>query len=144
MAKKRLFWLIVLLVLAGILAAVVFFPKDELAELKRTEVVVEGTEEAVKLIRDVVDAAAKRDVRRIASCMYTPDKTEMERVTAPLFESPEMGELEVLKCERLVRSSRRDNLTIRMRSKVRGKIYLFVVVKDDRGDFKLYDIGLAR
>ena len=141
--QHRILWLVLALLMLAVIAAYLFFPHDDLQELKQTEEIAEGAEEAAACIREIIAAAQAKNSKKIASLMFTPDKTEMERVTAPLYEEPALGEIKILGCSRLKHSSRKENLMVDVYSATRGKTYRFVLVKDAQGKLRLYDIGLA-
>ena len=141
--QHRILWLVLAALMLAAIAAYLFFPQDDLRELKQTETVAEGADEAAACIRTILAAAEAKDNRKLASLMFTPDKTELERVTAPLYEEPALGEVKILGCSRLKHSSRKENFMVDVYSAARGKTYLFVLVKDAQGKLRLYDIGLS-
>jgi len=142
--QKRHIALLLALLLVIALAIWVFRPTDDLRHLKRTEEVTEGTEEAVQTVRDLLAAArAEKPRKAFAPLMYVRDGTELDRLTAPLLEKPEMGELEFLGCSKLA-VSHRDNLAVHAYSANRQKSYAFYLVKDKQGVWKFADLGLSK
>ena len=80
--------LIAALAAAIALACWVLRPYDDLSHLKRTVEVTDGTEDAVAAVRGIIRAAGSPDARReLAKYMYVADRTEQERITAPMWSS---------------------------------------------------------
>ena len=136
--------LLVVLLLVIALAVWIFWPKDELAHLKRTEEVTEGTEEAVKTVHALLAAAkAEKPRKAFAPLMYVKDGTELDRITAPLLEKPAMDKLKFLGCSRLA-VSHHDNLAVHVYSATRKKSYAFYFIRNKQGVWKFSDLGLSK
>ena len=126
------------------LACWVLRPYDDLSHLKRTVEVTDGTEDAVAAVRGIIRAAGSPDARReLAKYMYVADRTEQERITAPLLERPELGEVRILGCSRLA-VSHADNLAVHVYSANRKRSYAFCFIRGKDGVRKLSDIGFSR
>ena len=126
------------------LACWILRPHDDLAHLKRTIEVTDGTEDAVAAVRRIIHTAESPDARRkLAKYMYVRDSTEQERITAPLLERPELGEVVILGCSKLA-VSHSDNLVVHVYSANRKRSYAFCFIRDKNGVRKLSDIGLSR
>lgn len=139
--KKSFIILFVALGIVILLAVVVFWPQDDLKDLKKTEEIPGETDAAMKIVNDFVAAVEKNDAKKVASFMYIRDRTEMDRITEPLKQSPSIGELQSLGCSRLVKSSHKDNLTVHVYSKTRKMSYAFVLMKNEQGDYKIAGLG---
>ena len=63
--KKRSIVLVIALIIAAVLALVVFWPQDDLKHLKKTEEVPQETEAAMEIVNHFVEAAAKNDLKCI-------------------------------------------------------------------------------
>lgn len=144
MKRTKIRFALALVLLAVIALALWLFPaKDELRHLKKTEEVTQGTAEAVQTVRDLLSAAkAEKPRKAFAPLMYVRDGTELDRLTAPLLEKPEMGELEFLGCSKLA-VSHRDNIAVHAYSANRKKSYAFYLVKDKQGVWKFADLGIS-
>ena len=138
--KKRYYaYGILLLLLAG-LANWVFHQPDHLKELKKVEDVETGYEAPVAVVQEALDAVEKKDVKRLASMVLTRDKTEFDRYIGPLLAEPLLP-TKVLGCSRLVHSSRKENIQVHVYSEPRDKTYLFAMLKDNAGTYKIYSVG---
>ena len=60
--QHRILWLVLALLMLAVIAAYLFFPHGDLQELKQTEEVAEGAEEAAACVREII-AAAQAKVR---------------------------------------------------------------------------------
>ena len=141
-SKKTTALLIALLVTVA-LALWVFWPQDDLSHLKRTVDVTEGVDAVIKTVRSVVSAAKSDNPRKaLMPFMYIRDMTELERVTVPLLEKPELGELKFLGCTKLA-VSHSDNITVHAFSSARNRSYAFYFIKDKQGVYKLSYLGFS-
>ena len=71
--KKRSIVLMTVLIIAAVLAVVLFWPQDDLKHLKKTEEVPQETEAAMEIVNHFVEAAAKNDLKTVASYLYVRD-----------------------------------------------------------------------
>ena len=132
--KKRYYaYGILLLLLAG-LAIWVFHQPDHLKELKKVEDVETGYEAPVAVVQEALDAVEKKDVKRLASMVLTRDKTEFDRYIGPLLAEPLLP-TKVLGC------SSKENIQVKVYSEPRDKTYLFAMLKDNAGTYKIYSVG---
>ena len=139
--KKRSIILLVVLIIVVALAMVVFWPQDDLKHLKQTEEVPQETEIAMKIVNNFVEAAAKNDLKTVASYLYVRDRTEMDRILEVLKQKPDIGRLKPLGCNRLVRSSHKDNLMVHVYSEARKMSYAFVLMKNSNGKYQIAELG---
>ena len=127
-----------------VIAVIVFLPKkDAYDELKKTEQITAGTEEAAALIKEVADAVDRKDKRKMLSLMLSPDKVFMDELLEKMKGEKEMGQLKIVACTRLIRSHRNDNLSVHAYSSLRKKTYCFSLLKDKAGKYRLQDVSIS-
>ena len=139
--KKRSIVLMTVLIIAAVLAVVLFWPQDDLKHLKKTEEVPQETEAAMEIVNHFVEAAAKNDLKTVASYLYVRDQTEMDRILEVLKQKPDIGRLKPLGCNRLVKSSHKDNLMVHVYSETRKMSYAFVLMKNSSGKYQIAELG---
>lgn len=140
--KKRQAILILILIGVTALTVFLFLPRrDPLSELKKTEEITEGAEEAQAVVRGILEAVKQQNTKKIYEYMLVRDSTETKRILDPLMEEPPMGEPVFLGSTTLVHSSAKGNLTLHVWSEARKKAYAFLFKKDAEGRCKLAGIG---
>ena len=139
--KKRSIIFVIVLIIVAVLAVVVFWPKDDLSHLKKTEEVPQETAAAMEIVNSFIAAVAKNDLKTAASYIYVRDRTEMDRIMEVLQQKPDIGSLKPLGCNRLVKSSHKDNLMVHVYSEARKMSYAFVLMKNANGKYQIADLG---
>ncbi|MBE6371372.1 MAG: hypothetical protein E7055_04795 [Lentisphaerae bacterium] len=99
------------------------------------------TETAMEIVNHFVEAAAKNDLKTVASYLYVRDQTEMDRILEVLKQKPDIGSLKPLGCNRLVKSSHKDNLMVHVYSETRKMSYAFVLMKNSNGKYQIAELG---
>lgn len=143
MKKKRYIIYLALLLLLVAFSVWVFHEPDHLAELKETEEVRSGFEAPAAVVEEAIEAIGQNDTRRLSSLLLLRDPTEFERNLGPLLAEPPLLPVKILGCTRLVRSSRSDNIQIHVYSETRDKTYLFALLQDRTGVYKIYSVGAS-
>ena len=141
-SKKRMWFYAVVLVLLGLLAWWTFVDGDDLKKLKETELVTEGIEEPVALVEKTVKLVDGKQRQKVFALMASRDGIEFGRVWEVLS-GEVMGPVEVLGCRRLKKSSQSGNISIYVRSVGRDKMYLFHLLKDRKGEYRIYDVEVT-
>ena len=142
---KYIFYGIVLGLLA-MLAVWVFHKPAYLAELKEKESVPSEEEKAaMNTARSAVDALAANDVKAWRSHLFLgTDKEMRERIEGfVLGGDPSFTPADVLGCDRLKVSHRKDNVQVYIYSQPRKRYYAFAMILDQEGKFRIMTIGGA-
>lgn len=145
MTRRKYILYGIILVLLAVLAVWVFHKPAYLAELKEKESVPAADEkEALDIARSAVTALAANDVKAWRSHLFLgKDKEMRERMEEFVFGDPSFTPADVLGCDRLKVSHRKDNVQVYVYSQPRKRYYAFAMIRNKEGRFQIMTIGGA-
>lgn len=143
MTRKKYISYGIILVLLAALAFWVFHKPAYLAELKEKESVPAAEEkEATDVARAAVDALAANDLKAWRSHLFLGTDREMrERIEGFVLGGDPFTPADVLGCDRLKVSHRKDNVQVYIYSQPRKRYYVFAMIRDKEGRFKIMAVG---
>ncbi len=139
--KNRFTGYALILVLPALLAAWIWYTPAYLKELKRIEPVVDNLDNPMSFVDGMVDALAKKDRRQLYDMMLNKDGTEYNRIYSGLMEDGDIRPLDFLGAGRMVHTHQKDAITLYYRSRTNGKNYLFGLVMQSNGIYKVRTIS---
>lgn len=145
MTRRKYILYGIILVLLAVLAVWVFHKPAYLAELKEKESIPSSEEkEVTDVARAAVDALAANDVNAWRTHLFLgKDKEMRERMEEFVFGDPSFTPADVLGCDRLKVSHRKDNVQVYIYSQPRKRYYTFAMIRNQDGRFQIMAIGGA-
>ena len=139
--KNRYTGYAVILLFPALLAAWIWYTPAYLKELKRIEPVRDNLGSPMAFVDDMIDAVVKNDGRRLYDMMLNKDGTEYNRIFGGLFEDGDVRPLEFMGAGRMAHTHQKDAITLYYHSRSNGKNYLFGLVMQDNGIYKVRTIS---
>ena len=145
MTRKKYVFYGIIVVLLAVLAVWVFHKPAYLAELKEKENVPPAEEkEATDVARAAVDALAAHDLKAWRNQLFLgKDKEMRERIEGFVLSGDPFTPADVLGCDRLKVSHRKDNVQVYIYSQPRKRYYVFAMIRNQEGKFQIMTIGSA-
>ena len=145
MTRRKYIIYSILLVLLAVLAVWVFHKPAYLAELKEKESVPAAEEkEATDVARASVNALAANDLKAWRSHLFLGKDPQMrERIEEFVLGDEPFTPADVLGCDRLKVSHRKDNVQVYVYSQPRKRYYVFAMIRNQEGEFQIMTVGGA-
>ena len=144
MTRRKYILYGIILVLLALLAVWVFHKPAYLAELKEKENVPPGEEkEALEVARAAVDALAAHDLKAWRNQLFLGKDKEMRERIEEFVQGDDFTPADVLGCDRLKVSHRKDNVQVYVYSQPRKRYYVFAMIRNKEGRFQIMTIGGA-
>ncbi len=134
--------LVVLLVLVALLTYFVHRrPDSYLDELRKTEAVTEGSEEAVTFANSFLELLAEDKLTEARALMTTNDGTEFQKNTSFLTDGSAVLPIRLVGFRRLVHTHNSSTRILEVESEPRHVIYAFSMCKNAAGEYRIIEIS---
>ena len=133
-AKKV--WLGIVLVLLAALALYVFWPEDNLSDLKKVNYVQPSAQQR-EYVEKLLGFIEKDDMQSLFKEMAVPDKISFDgKYSEGLFAEKDFCPAEIVGATQLQKTSYKEDICIHVRSVKRKKVWQFVLTPKD-GSWKI-------
>ena len=145
MTRKKYILYGITIALLAVLTIWVFHKPDYLEELKEKKNVPQGEEkEAMEVASMAVNALAANDLKAWRKQLFLGRDPQMrERIEEFVLGDDPFTPADVLGCDRLKVSHRKDNVQVYIYSRPRKKYYVFAMIRNQDGQFQIMTIGGA-